>query len=182
MAPIATTLFFFPTTLRMALAMVRAAPVFSRMVPMMVPQRITIPMLVIMDPKPELTLFITSERVRPVSGNSQPPMTPQRIAMTVMTINGCIFSFEMAKIINTTETMIRANNKNVDTFSSYFLRDLNPFFLLYSARTIDTRSYFSKSLHSVMASTSKSLFILYQRVFLWMKTSSDAFTMLCPLR
>ena len=37
------TLFFFPTILRMVLAMVRAAPVFSRMVPMMVPARITIP-------------------------------------------------------------------------------------------------------------------------------------------
>ena len=55
MAPMATTLFFSPTSFRMALAMVRAAPVFSRMVPMMVPHRMTMPMLVMMLPKPLLT-------------------------------------------------------------------------------------------------------------------------------
>lgn len=54
MAPMATTLFFLPTSFRMVLAMVSAAPVFSRMVPMMVPHRMTMPMLVMMPPKPFL--------------------------------------------------------------------------------------------------------------------------------
>ena len=63
------TLLFLPTSFRMAFAMVSAAPVFSRMVPMMVPQRITMPMLVIMSPKPLLTLFTT------LAGSAQTPDT-----------------------------------------------------------------------------------------------------------
>ena len=178
----ATTLFFLPTTFKIAFAIVRAAPVFSRIVPMIVPQRITIPMLVMMEPKPELTLLITSERVNPVSGKSQPPTTPQRIAMTVMTMNGCIFSLEIASIISTTDTMMRANNKNVDMFSSYFLRDSNPSFFKYSSNIKEIIISFSKSLQSSISNTSKSLHILYQRGFLWTNISFEAFTTLWSRR
>lgn len=109
----ATTLLFLPTSFRMAFAMVSAAPVFSRMVPMMVPQRITMPMLVIMSPKPLLTLFTTLAGVSSDSGYTAPQIRPTRSAMTVITMKGWIFHFEMAMTISPTDAMMSANRKKV---------------------------------------------------------------------
>ena len=55
--------FFTPTALRMVSAMHLAAPLFSRKIPMMQPKPITMPMLVIVPPKPAVTVEIHCERV-----------------------------------------------------------------------------------------------------------------------
>ncbi len=102
-----------PTMFRIAFAMVSAAPVFSRMVPMIVPQRITIPILVMMLPKPPLTSLTTLVGVISDSGKIAPQIRPTASATTSMTTNGCIFSFEIAMTIATTDRMISANKKNV---------------------------------------------------------------------
>ena len=106
MHPTASTLCFLPTIPRMKFAIVRAAPVFSRIVPMMVPQRMTIPILVMMLPNPDFTVLTT------VTG-SIPQTRPTSSAITTITTNGCILSFEIAITIRTTDTAIRANRKKV---------------------------------------------------------------------
>ena len=110
MQPTASTLCCFPTIFRMKFAIVRAAPVFSRIVPIIVPHRMTIPMLVMMLPNPDLTVLTT------VTG-SMPQTRPTRSAITTITMNGCSLSFEIASTIRMTETTIRAKRKNVSIFA-----------------------------------------------------------------
>ena len=97
----------------MEFAIVSAAPVFSRIVPMMVPHRMTIPMLVMMLPKPLFTVLTTFSGVSSDSGYMKPQSRPTISAISVMTMNGCIFSLEMATIISTTDRMISAKSRNV---------------------------------------------------------------------
>ena len=106
MAPMASTLFFFPTIFKIKFAIVSAAPVFSRIVPIIVPHRITMPILVIMLPKPDFTVLTTSS-------GSIPQMRPTAIAMTVRTMNGCRWNLEIAITITITDKMISAKRKNV---------------------------------------------------------------------
>ena len=94
-----STLRLFPTSPRMVLAMVRAAPVFSRMVPMMVPQRMTIPIFPMMLPNPFLMMTMTFS-------DGIPQTSPTRTEITVITRNGCILNFWMAMIISSTATKI----------------------------------------------------------------------------
>ena len=87
--------------------MVRAAPVFSRMVPMMVPARITIPMLASMLPKPLFTVLMTSS-----VGILQ--TRPTAMAITVSTMNGCWLNLDMANTIQTTARNITKNINKPD--------------------------------------------------------------------
>ena len=89
------TLFSFPTIFKIVFAIVSAAPVFSRIVPIMVPARITIPMLARILPKPLLTVLITSSV-------GIPHTRPTKTAITVSTRNGCMLNFDMAMTIHTT--------------------------------------------------------------------------------
>lgn len=96
-----STLRLLPTIPRMVLAMVRAAPVFSRIVPMMVPHRITIPMFPMMLPNPFFTMTMTFS-------DGIPHTSPTRIEMTVITMKGCILNFWMARIMSKTAMKITA--------------------------------------------------------------------------
>ena len=91
----------------MLFAIVSAAPVFSRIVPIIVPQRMTIPMFARMLPKPLLTVLITLTA-------SKPQTSPIAIAMTTITMNGWMLNLEMAIIIATTAIKITPNMNNAD--------------------------------------------------------------------
>jgi len=93
---------FLPTTLRIVLAIVSAAPVFSRIVPIIVPAIITIPMLPRIEPNPEVRVVISLS-------TGIPHNTPTKYPESNNTMNGCHLNFEIKTTIPTIATIITKN-------------------------------------------------------------------------
>ena len=89
--------------------MTSAAPVFSRMVPMIVPATMTMPMLERMPPNPFLTVFMTSAA-------GMPHASPTKIDTIIITRNGCCLNLLMAMIIARTAMMMTAPMYSPDIF------------------------------------------------------------------
>ena len=90
-----------PTTPRIVFAMTRAAPVFSKMVPMMVPATMTMPMLDKIPPNPLLTVAMTLSA-------GMPQTSPTKMETKIITTKGCCLYLLMATIIMMTARMITA--------------------------------------------------------------------------
>ena len=102
----ASTGLFLPTSLITISASLKAAPVFSSMVPINAPSMITIPILenVPANPAP-ITLarpciFVPSSKV--LSTKGIPATSPKISDIHIIDINGCTPNFEMATIITIT--------------------------------------------------------------------------------
>lgn len=79
--PIVNTLLSFPTSFKIVCAIVNAAPVFSKIVPIIVPAKITIPIFARILPNPFFTVLITSSA-------GIPHTRPTIIAMMISTKKG----------------------------------------------------------------------------------------------
>ncbi len=93
---------FFPTMFKIVLAIVSAAPVFSRMVPMIVPAMMTIPILPRIPPKPAV-IVVTRE------STGSPPSRPTKYAESSSTMNGCHLNLDINTIIPTIAIKITRN-------------------------------------------------------------------------
>ena len=81
---------------------------------MIVPQRMTIPMLARILPKPLFTVSMTSPA-------GIPHTRPTKIAITVSTRNGCMLNFEIAMTIHTTAKNITPKMNKPDIFIPPFM-------------------------------------------------------------
>ena len=91
--------FFTPTALRMVSAMHFAAPLFSRKIPMIQPKPMTTPILVIVLPKPAVT--VDTHCVSVVTSPNGIASTAIRTAEMISDGNACIFVKMMSTIITT---------------------------------------------------------------------------------